>query len=118
MKLINSNFAPKFINDFGNQRISVIREYLDFIHTQELNQSAQLEVIAARNTLACNEFKDREKAFQSLTPSLQEIRQKQARKVISVAYAKKFAELFSMGKVPEWVLEDCDFDAIELLTGR
>ena len=82
----------------------------------DLQESARLEIIAARNTLAMGEFKDREKAFKSLTPSLQELKRTQAKKKMSVKYAKKFAELFKRGKVPDWVLDICDFETIQLLT--
>lgn len=74
-------------------------------------------MIAARNTLATGDFKDREKAFRSLTPSLQALRRAQAKKRMSVGFAKKFAKLFKEGKIPNWVVEICDFDTIELLAG-
>lgn len=74
-------------------------------------------MIAARNTLATGDFKDRDKAFKALTPSLQELRKRQARKRMSVKFAKKFATLFNEGKVPDWVIPLCDFETIELLTG-
>lgn len=85
----------------------------------ELQESARLEVIAARNTLAMsNDFKDREKTFKSLTPSLQELQRSHAKKKMSVAYAKKFADLFRLGKVPDWVLDICDFETIQLLADK
>ncbi len=62
-------------------------------------------MIAARNTLATGDFKDREKAFRSLTPSLQALRRMQAKKRMSVTFAKKFALLFKKGKIPNWVVE-------------
>lgn len=73
-------------------------------------------MIAARNTLAMGEFKDREKAFKSLTPSLQELQRNQAKKRMSVRYAQQFAELFRRGRVPDWVLDICDFETIQLLS--
>ena len=93
-----------------------MREHLAYINELELQESARLETIAARNTLATNELKDRDKAFKSLTPSLQELKRTQAKKRMSVKYAKKFAELFKQGKVPNWVLDICDFETIQLLT--
>jgi phage-related protein len=86
------------------------------VNELDLQESARLEIIAARNTIAMGEFKDREKAFKSLTPSLQELKRTQAKKKMSVAYAKRFAELFRQGKVPDWVLDICDFETIQLLT--
>ena len=74
-------------------------------------------MIAARNTLATGDFKDREKAFKSLTPSLQALRRAKAKKRMSVRFAKKFAKLFKEGKIPNWVVEICDFETIELLAG-
>ena len=67
--------------------------------------------------MSSGDFKDRDKAFKSLTPSLQELRKQQAKKQMSAKYAKKFAVLFNEGKVPEWVIPICDFDTIELLAG-
>jgi len=81
-----------------------------------LQRSAELEVIAARNTLASGDFGDRNKAFKALTPSLQELRKRQAKKRMSIKFAKRFADLFNEGKVPDWVIPLCDFDTIELLT--
>ena len=81
-----------------------------------MQESSRLEVIAARNTLAVGDFKDRDKAFKSLTPSLQELRKSQAKKRMSVKYAKDFAALFVKGKIPDWVIDICDFETIELLT--
>jgi hypothetical protein len=95
----------------------VVRRYLAYITEQELQESAQLEMIAARNTLATNDFKDRDKAFKSLTPSLQALRRMQAKKRMSVGFAKRFAKLFKEGKIPNWVIDICDFETIELLTG-
>ncbi len=63
------------------------------------------------------DFSDREKAFKSLTPSLQLLRKSEAKKRMSVRFAKKFARLFKEGKIPNWVVEICDFETIELLTG-
>ena len=93
-----------------------MREHLAYVNELDLQESARLEIIAARNTIAMGEFKDREKAFKSLTPSLQELKRTQAKKKMSVAYAKRFAELFRQGKVPDWVLDICDFETIQLLT--
>lgn len=111
-----SKFGAKFISGFGQQRVGVIREHLAYINELELQEAAKLEVIAARNTLAMGDFKDREKAFKSLTPSMQELQRNQAKKKMSVRYAKKFAELFKAGKVPDWVIEICDFETIQLLS--
>lgn len=74
-------------------------------------------MIAARNTMATGDFKDREKAFRSLTPSLQALRRTQAKKQMSTRFAKKFAKLFKEGKIPNWVVEICDYETIELLAG-
>lgn len=93
-----------------------MREYIAYISKEALQKSAELEVIAARNTLATGDFSNREKAFKSLTPSLQELRKQQAKKQMSVKFAKKFAILFNEGKVPDWVIPLCDFETIELLT--
>jgi hypothetical protein len=65
-----------------------------------LQHTAELEVIAARNTLATSDFSDRDKAFRSLTPSLQLLRRQEAKKRMSVRFAKKFAALFKEGKIP------------------
>lgn len=81
-----------------------------------MQRSAEQEIIAARNTLATGDFSDRDKAFKSLTPSLQALRKHQAKKRMSIKFAKKFAALFNEGKVPDWVIPLCDFDTIELLT--
>ena len=82
-----------------------------------MQRSAELEVIAARNTLCQCDFKDRDKAFRSLTPSLQSLRRTQAKKQMSVRFAKKFAKLFKDGHIPNWVLDICDYETIELLAG-
>ena len=82
----------------------------------ELQDSARLEVIAARNTLATADFKDRDKTFKMLTPSLQSLRKSQAKKRMSPRYAKLFADLFNEGLIPDWVIDICDFATIELLT--
>ena len=86
-----------------------------YINELELQESARLEVIAARNTLATGDFKDRDKAFKSLTPSLQALRRMQAKRHMSVSFAKKFAKLFKEGKIPNWVVDICDYETIELL---
>jgi hypothetical protein len=41
----------------------------------------------------------------------------QAKKHMSVRFAKKFAKLFKEGKIPNWVIEVCDYETIELLAG-
>jgi hypothetical protein len=41
----------------------------------------------------------------------------QAKKRMSVGFAKRFAKLFKEGKIPNWVIDICDFETIELLTG-
>jgi hypothetical protein len=41
----------------------------------------------------------------------------QAKKQMSVRFAKKFAKLFKEGKIPNWVVEICDYETIELLAG-
>ncbi|MCA6510324.1 MAG: hypothetical protein IM566_04205 [Pseudanabaena sp. M152S2SP2A07QC] len=87
------------------------------MNDEALQRLAELEVIAARSTLAAGDFKDREKAFRSLTPSLQALRRKQAKKQMSVRFAKKFAKLFKEGKIPNWVVEICDYETIVLLAG-
>ena len=87
-----------------------------YINEVELQDSAKLEVIAARNTLATTDFKDRNKAFKMLTPSLQLLKRIQAKKRMSVRYAKLFADLFNEGLIPDWVIDICDFETIELLT--
>jgi hypothetical protein len=61
------------------------------------------------------DFSDRDKAFRSLTPSLQALRRVEAKKRMSIRFAKKFAALFKEGKIPNWVVEICDFETIELL---
>ena len=85
------------------------------MNDEALQRLAELEVIAARSTRATGDFKDREKAFRSLTPSLQALRRKQAKKQMSVRFAKKFAKLFKEGKIPNWVVEICDYETIVLL---
>ncbi len=87
------------------------------MNEEALQRLAELEVIAARSTLATGDFKDRDKAFKSLTPSLQLLRKREAKKHMSVRFAKKFAALFKDGKIPNWVIEICDFETIELLAG-
>ena len=94
-----------------------MREHIAFINHEALQHTAELEVIAARNTLATGDFSDRDKAFRSLTPSLQALRRSEAKKQMSVRFAKKFAQLFKEGKIPNWVTDICDYDTIELLAG-
>jgi len=74
-----------------------------------------LELTIARNVLACNEFKDRNKALMALSPSYHILLRRDAEKLCNPRFAKLFIKLFHAGKLPDWVIANCSFDVISLL---